>query len=51
MPMKQLTREVVFIDKSERITVMKSSKFLNELDDNDTDVFCKSIDTSTDHMY
>ena len=46
MPMKQLTREVVFIDtsvKSERITVMKSSKFLNELDDNDTDVFCKSM--------
>jgi hypothetical protein len=46
IPMKKLTREVVYINtspKSERITVMKTKKFLSQLDDDDNDVFFKNI--------
>ena len=49
--MKKVTREVIFINttpKSERIRVLKSSKYLNDLDD-DTNVFCKSIIDHYEH--
>ena len=52
LPMKKLTRDVVFINttpKSERITVLKSSKYLNDLEDDDTNVFCKSIIDRYEH--
>ena len=46
LPMKQLTRSVVFVDtnpKNERIAVLKGKDSLNELNDDDTDVFQKSL--------
>ena len=46
LPMKQLSRSVVFIDtnpKNERIAVLKDCKSLSELDDHDTNVFQKSL--------
>ena len=52
MPMKKLTREVVFISthpKNERITVIKNSRFLVDLEDDDTNVFCKSIIDHYEH--
>ena len=44
--MQQLSRAVVFVDtnsKNERIAVLKDSKSLNKLDDDDTNVFQKSL--------
>ena len=46
IPMKQLSRSVIFVDinpKSERIAVLKSKQMLNELEDDDTNVFQKSL--------
>ena len=46
IPMKQLSRAVVFVDtnpKSERIAVLKDSATLSQLEDDDTDVFQKSL--------
>ena len=46
LPMKQLSTSVVFVDtnpKSERIAVLKSKQMLNELEDDDTNVFQKSL--------
>lgn len=46
LPMKHLSRSVVFIDtnpKSERIAVLKSKEMLSQLEDDDTDVFQKSL--------
>ena len=46
LPMKQLSRSVVFVDtnpKSERIAVLKSKDMLSQLEDDDTDVFNKSL--------
>ena len=46
LPMKQLSRSVVFVDtnpKSERIAVLKGKQMLNELEDDDTNVFQKSL--------
>ena len=46
MPMKQLSRSVVFVDtnvKNERIAVLKNPNDLNRLDESDTDVFQKSL--------
>lgn len=46
LPMKQLSRSVVFIDtnpKNERVAVLKDCQSLNELDDDDTNVFQKSL--------
>ena len=46
IPMKQLSRSVVFIDtnpKNERIAVLKNSQALEQLDDSDVDVFQKSL--------
>ena len=46
MPMKHLSRSVVFTNtnpKDERIAVLKDKKSLEELTDNDTDVFQKSL--------
>ena len=44
MPMKQLSRSVVFVDsKYERIAVLKDSKSLKDLRDDDTNVFQKSL--------
>jgi len=46
LPMKQLSRAVVFVDtnpKSERIAVLKDSVTLSQLKDDDTDVFQKSL--------
>ena len=46
LPMKQLSRSVVFVDtnpKSERIAMLKSKDMLSQLDDDDTDVFNKSL--------
>ena len=45
LPMKQLSRAVLFVDtnpKSERIAVLKHSVTLSQLEDNDSDVFQKS---------
>ena len=50
--MKKLTRDVVFINtspKSERVTVLKSTKHLKDLHDNDTNVFCKSVVDRYEH--
>ena len=46
IPMKQLSRSVVFVDtnpKNERIAVLKNSQALEQLDDGDVDVFQKSL--------
>ena len=46
LPMKQLSRSVVFVDtnpKSERIAVLKDKVMLSQLEDDDTDVFQKSL--------
>ena len=46
LPMKQLSRSVVFVDtnpKHERIAVLKSHDSLSQLDANDTNVFQKSL--------
>ena len=46
MPMKRLSRSVVFIDttvKECRIAVLKSNDVLSRLDDDDTAVFSKSL--------
>ena len=46
LPMKQLSRSVVFVDtntKSERIAVLKGKDMLSQLEDDDTDVFHKSL--------
>ena len=46
MPIKQLSRSVIFVNtnpKNERIAVLKSSDDLNKLDDDDTNVFQKSL--------
>ena len=46
LPMKQLSRSVVFVDtnpKSERIAVLKDKKTLDQLPDDDTNVFQKSL--------
>ncbi len=46
LPMKQLSRSVVFVDtnpKRDRITVLKNSDMLKQLDDDDTNVFQKSV--------
>ena len=46
IPMKQLSRSVVFVDtnpKNERIAVLKNSQALEQLDDDDVDVFQKSL--------
>ena len=44
--MKQLSRAVVFVDtnaKKERIAVLKSPDMINKLDEDDTNVFQKSL--------
>ena len=46
LPMKQLSRSVVFVDtnpKHERIAVLKNPDLLNQLEDDDTNVFQKSL--------
>ena len=46
LPVKQLSRAVVFVDtnpKSERIAVLKDSVTLSQLEDDDSDVFQKSL--------
>ena len=46
LPMKQLSRSVVFVDtnpKNERIAVLKDSNSLQQLDDDDPNVFQKSL--------
>ena len=46
LPMKQLSRSVVFVNtnpKHERIAVLKSHDSLSQLDDDDTNVFQKSL--------
>ena len=46
LPMKQLSRSVVFVDtnlKHERIAVLKTNDSLSQLDDDDTNVFQKSL--------
>ena len=46
LPMKQLSRSVVFVDtnpKKERIAVLKDSASLTQLEENDTNVFQKSL--------
>ena len=46
LPLKQLSRSVVFVDtnpKHERIAVLKQSTALSQLNDDDTDVFQKSL--------
>ena len=46
MPMKQLSRSVVFVNtnpKNERITVLKNNDSLSQLNDDDTNVFQKSL--------
>ena len=46
LPMKQLSRSVVFINtnpKHERIAMLKSKDMLSQLDDDDTNVFNKSL--------
>ena len=50
--MKKLTRDVVFINtspKSERVTVLKSTKHLKDLHDDNTNVFCKSVVDHYEH--
>ena len=44
--MKQLNKSVVFVDtnsKNERIAVLKNNASLSQLEDNDTNVFQKSL--------
>ena len=46
LPMKQLSRSVVFVDtnpKHERIAVLKNPDMLTQLEDDDTNVFQKSL--------
>ena len=46
LPMKQLSRSVVFVDtnpQNERIAVLKDNASLTQLEDNDTNVFQKSL--------
>ena len=46
IPMKQLSRSVVFVDtnpKNKRIAVLKNSQALEQLDDGNVDVFQKSL--------
>ena len=46
LPMKQLSRSVVFVDtnpKHERIAVLKTNDSLSQLDDDNTNVFQKSL--------
>ena len=46
LPMKSTDRAIVFVDtntKKERIGVLKNSAQINELDDNDCNVFCKNL--------
>lgn len=46
MPMKQLSRSVVYVDtnaKKDRIAVLKSTNMLKQLDDEDTNVFQRSL--------
>ena len=46
LPMKQLSRSVVFVDtntKKERIAVLKDNATLARLHENDTNVFCTSL--------
>ena len=43
LPMKQLSRSVVFVDTNERIAVLKDNASLSQLEDNDTNVFQKSL--------
>ena len=46
LPMKQLSRSVVFVDtnpKNERIAVLKDSSALSQLDDSYTNVYQKSL--------
>ena len=55
LPMKQLSRTVVFVDtnpKDERIAVLKDNESLSRLDDDDTNVFKRvlSSDTNIDHV-
>ena len=52
LPMKQLGRSVVFVDtntKNEKIAVLKDSATLGELDDDDTNVFQKSLIDRYEH--
>ena len=46
LPMKQLSRSVVFVDtnpKNERIAVLKNTQELEQLEDDDANVFQKSL--------
>ena len=46
LPMKSMSRSVVFVDtnaKKDRISVLKDSATIQELDDSDSNVFCKSL--------
>ena len=46
LPMKQLSRSVVFVDtnpKNERVGVLKDTATIDDLDDDDPNVFCKSL--------
>ena len=50
--MQQLSRSVVFVDtnpKNERIALLKDNASPSQLEDGDTNVFQKSLGTSTDH--
>ena len=52
LPMKQLSRSVVFVDtnpKNERIAVLKDNASLSQLEDNDTNVFQKSLIDRNQH--
>ena len=52
LPMKQLSRSVVFVDtnpKHERIAVLKNNNALKDLDDDDTNVFQKSLIDRYEH--
>ncbi len=52
LPMKHLSRSVVFVDtnpKNERVAVLKDSTTLKELDDDDTNVFQKSLIDRYEH--
>ena len=52
LPMKQLSRSVAFVDtnpKPERIAVLKDKSSLKDLNDDDTDVFQKSLIDRYEH--
>ena len=52
LPMKQLSRSVVFVDtnpRKERIAVLKDRGALKDLGDNNTDVFQKSLIDRHEH--